>query len=113
MDYPNLGNPLINEYPLFQLGLFGAWKMGWWGLFLGTGALYALLMTSLLRAAWLLLPKGTATLRACSRLDAGLLPAGVSASTSPGDLCGPWAHGHIAACFGATPKTGPSFGRWR
>jgi len=30
-NYPNLGHRVINEYPLFELILYAAWSLGWWG----------------------------------------------------------------------------------
>ncbi len=50
-NYPNLGHPVIDEYPLFQLVLYAAWKLGWWGPCLLTALTYGLLTVLLLRAA--------------------------------------------------------------
>jgi hypothetical protein len=30
-NYPNLGHPVIDEYPLFQLALYASTWAGWWG----------------------------------------------------------------------------------
>ncbi len=30
-NYPNLGHASIDEYPLFQVVLYFAWSLGWWG----------------------------------------------------------------------------------
>ena len=39
LNYPNLGHPVMDEYPLFQVVLYAAWSLGWWGpcLFTATG----------------------------------------------------------------------------
>ena len=50
-NYPNLGHPVIDEYPLFQVVLYGAWSLGWWGPCLLTSLVYGLLGWLLLRAA--------------------------------------------------------------
>jgi hypothetical protein len=50
-NYPNLGHAVIDEYPLFQLVLYVAWSLGWWGPCLLTSALLAGLIVVLLRAA--------------------------------------------------------------
>ena len=49
-NYPNLGHPVIDEYPLFQLILYGCWSLGWWGPCLLTSALLVTLIVVLLRA---------------------------------------------------------------
>lgn len=51
LNYPNLGHPVIDEYPLFQVVLYTAWSLGWWGPCLLTALLYAILVGVLLRAA--------------------------------------------------------------
>jgi hypothetical protein len=51
LNYPNLGHPVINEYPLFELVLYAAWCLGWWGPCLLTALAYATLVTILLRGA--------------------------------------------------------------
>ncbi len=50
-NYPNLGHPDINEYPLFELVLDLAWSLGWWGPCLLTALAYAALVGVLLRGA--------------------------------------------------------------
>lgn len=51
LNYPNLGHHIIDEYPLFQVALYLAWCLGWWGPCLLTAAAYALLIALLARAA--------------------------------------------------------------
>jgi len=51
LNYPNLGHPVIDEYPLFQVILYLAWNLGWWGPCLLTALAYAALVGMLLRAA--------------------------------------------------------------
>jgi tetratricopeptide (TPR) repeat protein len=53
-NYPNLGHPVINEYPLFELVLYLAWIVGWWGPCLLTAVAFATLVGVLLRGARLL-----------------------------------------------------------
>lgn len=53
-NYPNLGHPVINEYPLFELALYPAWSLGWWGPCLFTALAYATLVGVLIRGARLL-----------------------------------------------------------
>jgi hypothetical protein len=43
-NYPNLNHPVVDEYPLFQLILYTAWSLGWWGPCLLTALAYALLV---------------------------------------------------------------------
>jgi hypothetical protein len=50
-NYPNLGHPVINEYLLFDLILYAAWSLGWWGPCLLTALAYVTLVAVLLRAA--------------------------------------------------------------
>lgn len=50
MNYPNLGHRAVNEYPLFQVVLYAAWSLGWWGPCLLTSLAYALLAGMLFRA---------------------------------------------------------------
>ena len=50
-NYPNLGHSVIDEYPLFQVVLYAAWSLGWWGPCLLTSIAYGLLAWLLLRAA--------------------------------------------------------------
>jgi hypothetical protein len=51
LNYPTFGRPLVNEYPVFQLVLFLAWKLGWWGPCVLTACCYAVLTGVLARAA--------------------------------------------------------------
>jgi tetratricopeptide (TPR) repeat protein len=50
-NYPTLGHGVINEYPLFELVLYLAWALGWWGPCLLTGLAYAALVGNLFRGA--------------------------------------------------------------
>ncbi len=50
LNYPTAGQPIINEYPLFQVVLFGAWSLGWWGPCALTALAYALLLGVLIKA---------------------------------------------------------------
>jgi len=50
LDYPNLGHAVIDEYPLFQVMLYLAWSLGWWGPCLLTAVAYAVLFGVLLKA---------------------------------------------------------------
>lgn len=50
-SYPNLGRPVLDEYPLFQVVLYAAHALGWWGPCLLTSLVYATLIAILLRAA--------------------------------------------------------------
>ena len=50
-SYANLGRPVIDEYPLFQLVLYAAWSLGWWGPCLLTAVCYAILAGLLAAAA--------------------------------------------------------------
>lgn len=51
LNYPNLGRPIVNEYPVFQVVLYFFWSLGWWGPCLLTAALYAWLVGALVRAS--------------------------------------------------------------
>ena len=53
-NYPNLGHPVINEYPFFEVVLYSAWNLGWWGPCLLTALAYATIVGVLLRGADLL-----------------------------------------------------------
>jgi hypothetical protein len=53
-NYPNLGHPVINEYPLFELLLDLAWSLGWWGPCVLAALAYATLVGVLIRSARLL-----------------------------------------------------------
>ena len=50
-NYPNLGHAAIDEYPLFQIVLYFAWSLGWWGPCLLSALVYALLFGLLIRSA--------------------------------------------------------------
>ncbi len=43
-NYPNLGRPAINEYPLFEIVLYAAWSLGWWGPCVLTAVAYGALI---------------------------------------------------------------------
>jgi hypothetical protein len=60
MNYPNLGRPAVDEYPLFQLVLYFFWKLGWWGPSLLAAVVYAFLVGTLAWAARNFLPGGSA-----------------------------------------------------
>lgn len=51
LNYPNLGHAVIDEYPLFQVILYLAWSLGWWGPCVLTALAYAVLVGALIRAA--------------------------------------------------------------
>ena len=50
-NYPNLGRPVINEYPFFEIVLYAAWALGWWGPCLLCAVAYAVLVVVWVRAA--------------------------------------------------------------
>jgi hypothetical protein len=50
-NYPNLNRPVINEYPLFEIVLYTAWSLGWWGPCLLTAFAYVTLLVVLFRGA--------------------------------------------------------------
>ncbi len=50
-NYPNLGHAIIDEYPVFQIVLYAASCLGWWGPCLLTALGYAMIGVILLRAA--------------------------------------------------------------
>jgi len=50
-NYPNLGHPVIDEYPLFQVVLYLFWCLGWWGPCLLTALAYVLMFGLLLTSA--------------------------------------------------------------
>src|SRR5260221_11335727 len=54
LNYPNLGHPVINEYPIFQVVLYLAWSLGWWGPSVLNALVYVLLLAVLIRAGRLL-----------------------------------------------------------
>ena len=49
LNYPNLGHPAVDEYPLFQVVLYAAWSIGWWGPCLLTALGYVVLVFMLVR----------------------------------------------------------------
>ena len=51
LNYPNLGHGVIDEYPLFQVVLYGAWCLGWWGPCVLAAVGYVVLVVALIRAA--------------------------------------------------------------
>jgi len=53
-NYPNLGRPVIDEYPLFEIVLYLAWSLGWWGPCLLAAAAYVTLVAVIFRGARLL-----------------------------------------------------------
>ena len=112
-NYPNLGHPVINEYPLFEIALYTAWSLGWWGPCLLTAAVYAALLAVLvLGARRVQLPESALTAAAIGIMFLFFLVA--------------WPlRPHVATFLGvmilgtsssspiATPRTGPRSGRWR
>jgi len=50
-NYPNLGHPAIDEYPLFQVVLYLAWCLGWWGPCLFAALVYGFMFHLLLKNA--------------------------------------------------------------
>jgi hypothetical protein len=50
-NYPNLGHSIINEYPIFEIVLYLAWGVGWWGPCLLAAVAYAVLVGILLCGA--------------------------------------------------------------
>ena len=52
LNYPTHGDPIINEYPLFELILYAAWSLGWLGPCLLAAAGYATVSVLLARAGW-------------------------------------------------------------
>jgi hypothetical protein len=51
LNYPNLTHPVIDEYPFFQIVLYFATCLGWWGPCLLAAGVYVLLIATLIRAA--------------------------------------------------------------
>ena len=47
LNYPNLGHPVVDEYPLFHIGLYLGTLVGWWGPCLLCGIGYSLLLVIL------------------------------------------------------------------
>jgi hypothetical protein len=52
INYATLHQPVIDEYPIFQVVLYTAWNLGWWGPCALTALGYALLLAVLIHAAW-------------------------------------------------------------
>jgi hypothetical protein len=50
-NYPNLGHPVINEYPFFEIFLYAAWSVGWWGPCLLTALSYVAIVSVLFQGA--------------------------------------------------------------
>lgn len=50
-NYPNLGHPVIDEYPIFEIALYLAWSAGWWGPCLLAAAAYAALIVAIFHGA--------------------------------------------------------------
>jgi tetratricopeptide (TPR) repeat protein len=50
-NYPNLGHAVINEYTLFEIVLYLAWSLGWWGPCLLTAIGYVTLVVVLVNGA--------------------------------------------------------------
>ncbi|MCE0483273.1 MAG: hypothetical protein LV479_03430 [Methylacidiphilales bacterium] len=50
-NYPNLGHPVIDEYPAFQVPLYLTWSLGWWGPCLLTALIYTAMLVVLLQTA--------------------------------------------------------------
>ncbi len=48
-NYPNLDHRVVNEYTLFEIILYLAWRIGWWGPCLLTVLGYVLLLRVLIR----------------------------------------------------------------
>jgi hypothetical protein len=64
-NYPNLHGPVINEYPLFEIALYAAWSLGWWGPCLLTALVYAaLIVVIVLGARRVQLPESALTAEA-------------------------------------------------
>ncbi len=51
LNYPNLGHAVIDEYPLFQVVVYLAYALGWWGPCLFTAAAYVALFVIFFAAA--------------------------------------------------------------
>ena len=60
LNYPNFGHSMVNEYPLYQVVVYGAWKLGPAGMIVLSLAIYGALFFTLLTAAWKFLPEGSA-----------------------------------------------------
>jgi hypothetical protein len=61
LNYLTLGQPIVNEYPLFEVVLYLFWKWGWWGPCLLTAIGYLALIFILGRAAFRLGLDGSAS----------------------------------------------------
>jgi tetratricopeptide (TPR) repeat protein len=53
LNYPNLGHPVIDEYPLFELVLYPVWRIGWWGPSVLVALVFATLVGFVFRGAQL------------------------------------------------------------
>ena len=51
LNYPNLGHAVIDEYPLFQVAVYFAYALGWWGPCLLTALAYVTLFALFFDAA--------------------------------------------------------------
>ena len=102
-NYPNLGHPIIDEYPLFDLVLYSAWSLGWWGpCLLATLACVTLVAVLLRGAKALRLPDSTAVAIAIGLMLLFLL---VSAPPSRrGKLDRLLADGAAASCVDQLPQ---------
>ncbi len=61
LNYSTFGQPIVNEYPFFQIVLYLFWKLGWWGPCLLTAIGYVALIALLGRAAFRLGLEGSAS----------------------------------------------------
>jgi hypothetical protein len=90
LNYPTLGQPLVNEYPLFQVVLFLVWKLGWWGPCVFTALAYAAMAAVLARAA-----------RNCRLDGSGLVPLALATTILFLQLAFPL-RPHLATYLGVT-----------
>jgi hypothetical protein len=51
-NYPTAGNPVVDEYPLFQVALYVSTLVGWWGPCLLCAAGYVVLLAVLVLTGW-------------------------------------------------------------
>ncbi len=61
LNYLTFGQPIVNEYPFFEVVLFLFWKLGWWGPCLLTAIGYVALVALLARSAFRLGLEGSAS----------------------------------------------------
>jgi hypothetical protein len=61
LNYLTFGQPIVNEYPLFEFILYLFWKLGWWGPCLLTAFGYLVLIVMLGRAAFRMGLEGSAS----------------------------------------------------